>query len=391
MPSSNFFFLNPAVAPLRISYATGPSSIMPRAPENVFPFAEASEAPAPPPASLGLASLQILCERASGPQAVPLTASAAPKSVLSGVSTRSVGVTFGINSGESLAAEELSMYLSPSRVLRGLAPEAGIDDPLRDSSVLLGEKNLGTEEGHGLGMDEEQVTFSGDGARESNEGLLREGSGTETASSLVPYLADTMERLEEKDSFVPTSSQGGYLASSTVKRKSPPEFNSSRVELGGLFSGRGIAVARNLMASVGISRAGERSLANLHTPPDTTLPSSWFCLATPLAPPAASGSATGNRTPVSRETPDHQLPQVALFEYNGDSASICVGSVSYGQRVCVTHPGMCTFKHIPKLHTKLAAGFYIRPAVVREGASIYLSPTVSSATTSASLGFFSIP
>ena len=56
----------------------------------------------------------------------------------------------------------------------------------------------------------------------------------------------------------------------------------------------------------------------------------------------------------------------------------------------MTHPGMCTFKHIPKLHTKLAAGFYIRPAVGRGGASIYLSPTVSAATASASLGFFSI-
>ena len=107
-----------------------------------------------------------------------------------------------------------------------MAPEAGIDDPLQDSSVLLGEKNLGAEEGHGLGMDEEQVTFGGDGARESNKGLLGEGPGTETASSLGPYLADTPERLEERDSFVPTSSQGGYLASSTVNRTPPPpEFN----------------------------------------------------------------------------------------------------------------------------------------------------------------------
>ena len=52
---------------------------------------------------------------------------------------------------------------------------------MRDSSVFLGEMNLGTDEGHGLRMDEEQVTFGGDGARESNEGLLGEGSGTETA------------------------------------------------------------------------------------------------------------------------------------------------------------------------------------------------------------------
>ena len=116
---------------------------MPRAPENVFPFAEALEASAPPPASLGIALLQRLCERASGPRAIPLTASAAPTSVLLGISTRAVGATFGINSGESLAAGELSMYLSPSRVPRGLAPEAGIDDPLRDSFVILGEKNLG--------------------------------------------------------------------------------------------------------------------------------------------------------------------------------------------------------------------------------------------------------
>ena len=117
------------------------------------------------------------------------------------------------------------MYLSPSRVPRGLAPEAGIDNPLRDSSVLLGEKSLVTEEVHGLGMDEEQVNFGGDGAKEINEGLLREGPGTETALSLGPYLADTTERLEDKDSSVPTSSQVGYLASSTFKRKSPPEFN----------------------------------------------------------------------------------------------------------------------------------------------------------------------
>ena len=56
----------------------------------------------------------------------------------------------------------------------------------------------------------------------------------------------------------------------------------------------------------------------------------------------------------------------------------------------MTHPGMCTFKHIPKLNTKLAAGFYILPAVGWGGASIYISPTISAATTSASLGFFSI-
>ena len=154
-----FFFLHPAVAPLRISYATGPSSIMPRSPENVFPFAEASEAPAPPPASLGLASLQILLKRASGPRAVPLTASAASASVLSGVSAQSVGATFGINSGESLAANVYSIL-------------------------------------------------------------------------------------------------GGYLASSTVKQKSPPEFNSSGVESGRLFGGRGIAVARNLMASWALAVLG---------------------------------------------------------------------------------------------------------------------------------------
>ena len=68
------------------------------------------------------------------------------------------------------------MYLSPSRVPRGLAPEAGIDSALRDSYVLLGKKNLGTEEVHGLGMNEEQVTFGGDGARESNKGILGEGA-----------------------------------------------------------------------------------------------------------------------------------------------------------------------------------------------------------------------
>ena len=198
------------------------------------------------------------------------------------------------------------------------------------------------------------------------------------------------ERLEEEDSFVPVMSLGGYLASSTVKRKSPPEFNPSGVISGGLFGGRGIAVARNLMASVSISRARERSRTNLHLSPDTTLPSSWFRLARPSATPAASGSAKGNRTLVSHETPDHQLPQVALFEYSWDYALICGGSVSNGQRVCVTHPGMCTFKHTPKLHTQLADGFYIRPAVGRGGASIYLSPTVSASTVSASLGFFSI-
>ena len=64
------------------------------------------------------------------------------------------------------------------------------------------------------------------------------------------------ERLEEKDSFVPAWSLGGYLASSTVKRKSPPEFNLRGVESGGLFGGRGIAVARNLVASVGTPPPG---------------------------------------------------------------------------------------------------------------------------------------
>ena len=113
------FFLHPAVVPLRISYARGLSSIMPCAPYNVFPFAEASEAPAPPPASLRLVLLQSLCEGALGPRAVPPTASAASTSALSGVFVRLVRATFGINSGESLSAKEFSMYFSPSRVPRG--------------------------------------------------------------------------------------------------------------------------------------------------------------------------------------------------------------------------------------------------------------------------------
>ena len=83
-------------------------------------------------------------------------------------------------------------------------------------------------------------------------------------------------------------------------------------------------------------------------------------------------------------------PQVELFEYGGDPSTICGGAVCGGQRVCVVKPGMCSFKHHPKLHDRLAPGFYIRPCLGRGGASFYLSPTVSADTAAASQCFESI-
>ena len=70
-------------------------------------------------------------------------------------------------------------------------------------------------------------------------------------------------------------------------------------------------------------------------------------------------------------------PQVELFKYGGDPSNICGGAFCGGQRVCVVKPGMCSYKHHPKLHDRLAPGFYIRPCLGRGGASFYLSPTVS--------------
>ena len=54
---------------------------------------------------------------------------------------------------------------------------------------------------------------------------------------------------------------------SSVKRKSPPELLVGVADSGGLFGGRGIAAARNLMASVGISRAREREQFVADPPP----------------------------------------------------------------------------------------------------------------------------
>ena len=86
--------------------------------------------------------------------------------------------------------------------------------------------------------------------------------------------------------------------------------------------GEGWRLERDLSPARLMPTEAMRFRSNLHPSPDTTLPSAWFRLATPSAPPAVSGSATGTRTPVSRKTSDHQLPQVALFEYNGNSALI---------------------------------------------------------------------
>ena len=58
--------------------------------------------------------------------------------------------------------------------------------------------------------------------------------------------------------------------------------------------------------------------------------------------------------------------------------------------MCVVKPGMCSFKHSLKLHSRLAPGFYIRPCLGRGGASLYLSPIVSADTAAASNGFESI-
>ena len=54
--------------------------------------------------------------------------------------------------------------------------------------------------------------------------------------------------------------------------------------------------------------------------------------------------------------------------------------------MCVVKPGLCSYKHSPKLDHKLAPGFYIRPCLGRGVASIYLSPTVSADTAAASPG-----
>ena len=64
--------------------------------------------------------------------------------------------------------------------------------------------------------------------------------------------------------------QGSTHVASSVKQKSPPELNAGVADLGGLFGGRGIAAARNLMASVGMSRAGERPRSALQPPPSVT-------------------------------------------------------------------------------------------------------------------------
>ena len=58
--------------------------------------------------------------------------------------------------------------------------------------------------------------------------------------------------------------------------------------------------------------------------------------------------------------------------------------------MCVVKPGMCSFKHSPKLHNRLAMWSYIRPCLGRGGASFYLSPTVSADIAAASNGYESI-
>ena len=58
--------------------------------------------------------------------------------------------------------------------------------------------------------------------------------------------------------------------------------------------------------------------------------------------------------------------------------------------MCVVKPGMCSYKHSPRLHHKLAPGFYICPCLGRVGALIYVSPTVYADTAAASPWFESI-
>ena len=84
---------------------------------------------------------------------------------------------------------------------------------------------------------------------------------------------------------------------------------------------------------------------------------------------------------------DHQVPQVELFEYGEDPVTICGDYVCGSQRVCVALPGICTFKHSPKLDHKLAAGFYIRLTTEQGGALIYVYPLVSADTAATSQEF----
>mmetsp|Transcript_37932 Transcript_37932/g.81035 ORF Transcript_37932/g.81035 Transcript_37932/m.81035 type:complete len:184 (+) Transcript_37932:300-851(+) len=82
-------------------------------------------------------------------------------------------------------------------------------------------------------------------------------------------------------------------------------------------------------------------------------------------------------------------PVVSLYKFTVRDSSICGGFISGGQRICVTALGLCPFKHSPKLHSRLAPGYYIFQEATW-GVSIFEKPTISARIVGLSSAFAGI-
>ena len=67
-----------------------------------------------------------------------------------------------------------------------------------------------------------------------------------------------------------------------------------------------------------------------------------------------------------------ESPFTTLFHYDGYPEGICLGFIQGRQKVCVSN--MCTYKHEPKVHSGMTAGYYIRASGVKKATNIYKTP-----------------
>ena len=208
--------------------------------ENLLGADAAGIPPVLSPSTAGLDLLNVLRQRAAGQQAAPSAAAAAlarpilpsaspAASFGAGNTARFSDATSGSLGGEFLD-EGTSFFLSSSRVPGGVLPEALSDEPGMDSSDFVALQGEGRE-----------IWVSRWTGRWICRGGASSWSNQEEGKS-----GSAMERLSAQ-------------VASSVKRKSPPKLLVGVADSGGLFGGRGIAAARNLMASVGINRATSRS------------------------------------------------------------------------------------------------------------------------------------
>ncbi|KAL7537841.1 hypothetical protein ACHAXR_008130, partial [Thalassiosira sp. AJA248-18] len=273
------------------------------------------------------------------------------------------GAVVGADSGESSFAMvgSSSPFLAPSDVPGGFVP-LGDGYGMGGSAQSMGGLRIGEGVGGGRGS-------------------TRFASSSLAASTQAPFTpfqdrggVSSRPRDEEGWRRNASSPSGGLKSPAAVASSKQSEFVRVAAESGNFLA--------NALGLVNRARAEEQVFGSSLSSPDqhqerTGGGDEHF----------STPGSRGTSPPPRMESMDGETTK--LFFYNGVRSSICGGSVCGGARVCTVPPNTCRYKHVPKLHDLLAAGYYIK-SPSGNGASIFKNPTVSRETADASLAFTSI-